>query len=398
MKTYNGKPILSFELAIDGEKITLRTEDNDADRAAGTQALLTALASQKNNSPAVPFANAPPVQLKMHESMTIETAILRYKSVLSGRVEAGEIVDKSKLAALAALKKLKEALGSQRDMWELNNDVIEDEFLEPAKEAIKKRGGSPNTLKKEMSFIRGFFNWSNERKQRYLSEKFDLSVKRVPDKSYIKFDSNDLQNIFENLNKLADNNWEFWIPMIGLYSGARISEIASMEVGYFTYQSGIETMFLNGSKSDAAPRDVPIHADLISIGLLNLVRKRRKQGKKMLFDLPSGGTNGPGGHASNYFTDFKRAIGINHEKKVFHSFRHTINDLMKQSLINESAKLTYIGHSLGSSVNAKTYGKTQLAVSILKQEVTDKIDWQKYCGWQPNLENLKKKADQLLKT
>lgn len=401
MKNQNVKPTLAFDLEISGDTIKLKTEDNDADRAAGMQALLSAIAaSQKNNSPAAaaPIANTPPVQLKMHESIKLETAILRYTSVLSGRVEAGEIVEKSKLAALAALKKLQVALGSQREMWELKNDVLEDEFLEPAKEAIKKKGGSDNTLKKELSFIRGFFAWASERKQRYLPEKFDLSVRRVKDKSYIKFDSNDLQNIFENLPKQAEKNWEFWIPVIGLFTGGRISEIAKLKTDHFTNQTGIETIHLPGSKTDAAPRDVPIHAGLVSIGLLNLVQERRKQGKKMLFELPDGGANGAGGHASNYFTEFKRSIGITHEKKVFHSFRHTVNDLMRQALMNESAKLTYIGHSLGTSVNVKSYSKTQLAVPILKSEITDKMDWQKYCGWCPDIENLKKKAAQLLKT
>jgi hypothetical protein len=142
MKNQNVKPTLAFDLEISGDTIRLKTEDNDADRQAGTDALLAAIvATQKNNSPAAaaPIANTPPVQLKMHQSMQLETAIQRYKSVLAGRVEAGEIAEKSKLSALSALKKLQVALGHNREMWELTNDQIEDEFLEPAKEAIKKK-------------------------------------------------------------------------------------------------------------------------------------------------------------------------------------------------------------------------------------------------------------------
>jgi integrase len=207
-----------------------------------------------------------------------------------------------------------------------------------------------------------------------------------------------LQNIFTNVGIKATTAWQYWIPIIALYTGGRISEIANLKTEHFNNQIGIETMHMPGSKTDAAPRDVPIHADLILIGLLKLVEKRRKQGKKMLFDLPLGGTNGAGGHTSNYFTEFKRSIGITHEKKVFHSFRHTVNDLMRQALMNESAKLTYIGHSLGQSVNVKTYGKTQLAVSILKSEITDKMDWQKYCGWSPDIASMDTKAAELLKS
>lgn len=60
------------------------------------------------------------------------------------------------------------------------------------------------------------------------------------------------------------------------------------------------------------------------------------------------------------------------------------------------ANCQYTGHSKGGGVKGQVYGRRLLNLNVLKSEVTDKIDWQKYCGWAPNLALLKKAANGLL--
>ena len=207
------------------------------------------------------------------------------------------------------------------------------------------------------------------------------------------YSASDLKLIFDSLPNHAAEAWQFWIPLLALYTGARISEIASLKTDNFIEKNGIKAMRLEGTKTIASNRTIPITQDLIMLGLTDLVAYRRDSKKVYLFEIKNHNQNGAGATASKWFTKFKRTINLKGERKVFHSFRPTLVDHLKQAGVDFEARCQYVGHDSGGGVHNKIYGRNELNLQKIYDDVVMKIDWQHYCGWSPNIDQLKSKAD-----
>lgn len=214
---------------------------------------------------------------------------------------------------------------------------------------------------------------------------------------YEYFTQGGLKNIFDNLPIFIDSLLGFWVVVLGLYMGARVGEIAGMRTEYVFEKSGLQVMRLAGIKTVASNRTIPIHKDLVRLGFFEYVESRRKANKELLFDTTSGGKNGSGAQASKLFTAYKTKIGIHNRYKAFHSFRHTIVDHLKQAGAGFEARCQHVEHGASGGVNNSVYGRNEINLLGIETEVVDKINWVKYCGWEPDFELLKKRAYELLK-
>ena len=56
-----------------------------------------------------------------------------------------------------------------------------------------------------------------------------------------------------------------------------------------------------------------------------------------------------------------------------------------------------LGMQMWGTVRDTIYGRNLLSLEVMQAEVVDKIDWKKYCSWEPDFELLKKRADEFLK-
>jgi integrase len=378
--------IAGFQLISDGKNVTLITEDNDPDREAGNKAFAMLLEHQSKlqNQPQY----APPEQPKSGPVVTFETALTEYEVDLAFQPKAV----KSKRMAISTLKGLKNLLGADFDMAELVDDVIEDCWIDWRKSQV-----SEDSAKRDLSFIRSFVEWAADRKKQYCKVALTISIKtEAQGQHYEYLDKNDLKLIFDKLPEKAQEPWQFWVVILGLYSGARIGEIASMQTEYVSVKSELNIMRLHGTKTLGSDRTIPIHQDLINIGFLDYVESRRKAKKELLFDIRQTGQNGPGAQASKYFSEFKSDIGLTHPNKAFASFRHTITDVLNQANVNEKAGSQYTGHSGSNSVRSKVYGRKPISLDNMHKLAVSHIDWNKYCGWSPDVAILKAKADQFI--
>ncbi|KVF78907.1 hypothetical protein WS75_06425 [Burkholderia sp. FL-7-2-10-S1-D7] len=82
----------------------------------------------------------------------------------------------------------------------------------------------------------------------------------------------------------------YWVPLLGLYTGARIEELCQLAPGDVFEESGHWCIrFVNDEaegqrvKNAGSVRRIPLHAELIRLGFLEYVASRRDQGR--LFDL-----------------------------------------------------------------------------------------------------------------
>ena len=163
----------------------------------------------------------------------------------------------------------------------------------------------------------------------------------------------------------------FWLPLLALYTGARLNELApitvrdvkSDETSGFQYLTVIEDLETGRSvKTEGSVRAVPIHPELVRVGFLEFVAHRKAAAGEAarLFPLLTRGSNGGFGEAwSKWFGRYKRTLGINNPDSVFHSFRHGFKDALRASSVGEDVNDALTGHSGGNAV-ARGYGAKEM--------------------------------------
>ena len=162
------------------------------------------------------------------------------------------------------------------------------------------------------------------------------------------------------LRGLHDSARMKWLPLIGMYSGLRINEVAQLELSDFSEVDGIPVISVNADgegkrlKNSNARRTVPVHPELIGLGLLEHVDGLRKRGAKRLFpDLPQG-RDGYGQAASKWFARFREKLGLKHS---YHSLRHSVASKLREADVAPEDVADLLGHSRGTGETTARYMK-----------------------------------------
>lgn len=133
----------------------------------------------------------------------------------------------------------------------------------------------------------------------------------------------------------------FWIPLIALYTGARLNEICQMTTDDIITKEGVDCFSINDNagirvKTFAGIRIVPIHPALTKMGFLNYVEQRRldkhNKAQTLFPQFNDNKRDGLSGYFSKWFNrtlDKVNETISNPDDKlqkhhVFHSFRHTV--------------------------------------------------------------------------
>jgi len=162
--------------------------------------------------------------------------------------------------------------------------------------------------------------------------------------------------------------FEYWFPLIAMHGGQRIGEISQLHLsdvrqtskGIWYFDINEDSKDKNLKNTDSA-RVVPLHPRLIDCGLIEWVEALKQNGYKRLFpELTwSEGTRYRKEPVRRMSMTLK-ALGMERNgSKVFHSFRHTVNNMMiRQDKEKDSSQLfrkRLLGHSAGEDVNISTY-------------------------------------------
>jgi integrase len=132
---------------------------------------------------------------------------------------------------------------------------------------------------------------------------------------------------------LADDG-PFWLPLIGLFTGAREDEIASLALDDLQFDSDAECWIIDikAGKTSNAPRKIPVHPELIKIGLVEYRQEVEKSGASDLFPEFHDQYRDAGGVFSRFFTKYRRDCGIYEKWKDFHALRHTLRTSLYREL------------------------------------------------------------------
>jgi len=164
------------------------------------------------------------------------------------------------------------------------------------------------------------------------------------------------------LDKLSEG--ARWGAIIGLYTGARVSEVGQLALDNFTDVDGVPCLTITDEgegqslKNGASRRTIPIHPDLLALGLMERVERLRSEGQSRLFPkVKIGAVNGAGNWLSKAFTRHIAAVGIEQPAKGkygFHSLRKTAIQTMKDGRVPLEWRCAYVGHELDEE-HVETY-------------------------------------------
>jgi integrase len=169
-----------------------------------------------------------------------------------------------------------------------------------------------------------------------------------------------LKRVFapENFKRIGTEHTR-WAAVIGLYTGARVGEIAQIFMKDFVVEDGTPCLRLANEsdgqtlKTDASHRLVPLHPDLVRLGLLDRIERLRKEGHERFFPgMRIDSKAGAGNAISKGFGYYlrkqlkvkpQRANGI----VSFHSLRKNVIQELQGSKLPAERRRAFVGHEPG---------------------------------------------------
>jgi len=159
----------------------------------------------------------------------------------------------------------------------------------------------------------------------------------------------------------------FWIPILGLYSGARLNELCQLHLEDIIEKDGgsglprITCLDINSKgektlKNVASRRVIPVHPILMELGFKDYVKKMREKGELRLWPSLRKKRGGFSQDFGKWFQRWNRQYVSKNPKRVFHSLRHSLADNLKQRGVDGNIIAEILGHSLGS-MSLGRYGK-----------------------------------------
>ncbi|MBV6804637.1 DUF6538 domain-containing protein [Xanthomonas axonopodis pv. fascicularis] len=241
---------------------------------------------------------------------------------------------------------------------------------------MREGGSSTPTLVNKQSYIGGkggFFDWAMNSGFYPKGDNiasghvaFPAREKRARRKHGFKaYDKHQIQALFDpsNFEKLSPS--ARWASLIGLYTGARASEVGQLLLNDVFKDGDIVCIKINDEgefqkvKTDVSLRTVPIHPDLLALGFWEWTEELRAKGHDRLFpQAKANATNGAGNWISKAFSRHVAEVGKNwpKAKRGFHSLRKTLIQDMQGAGMPSELRAQIVGHELDDEHHA-TYSR-----------------------------------------
>jgi integrase len=183
------------------------------------------------------------------------------------------------------------------------------------------------------------------------------------------FDKSDLADIFSSpvfatsaRPEAGGGEASFWFPLIALLSGMRLNEIAQLRVRDVRQDDETGRWFFDiartggrRTKTASSIRAVPVHPELVRIGILHYRQSLLVAGAND--ESPLWPSVSLSAQWSKWFGRYLRnTVGIRDPAKVFHSFRHTFKRMTRDAGLSEELHDALTGHA-GHGGVGRSYGK-----------------------------------------
>lgn len=284
---------------------------------------------------------------------------------------------------------LKQFLGAKTLLY----TVGKKELQEFKHHLLNEVGNSYNTVHFKFNYIiqffelmkvGGFYLLENPAKGQVKYSKAHKN-KVIEKTKHLPFSEDDLQKIFSCKNYSTINKPHlFWCPLIALFTGMRASEIGQLKITDISKKHKHINIATSNSdqslKTIYSNRTLPIHPILIEIGLFEYVEDIAKFQQWKLFPNLKKTINGYGTRISNDFSRYLEQIGVKEDRKSFHSFRSTLNQLLSKNDVEWKTQHRFLGHEI-EGINYKHYdqevpfSKLKACLSVINFEIEDCVKY-----------------------
>jgi integrase len=251
-------------------------------------------------------------------------------------------------------------------------DQITKPDLLAFKDALLAEGHTTSNIKNKLARLRTLLKYAvdNGHAASNVAEGVNIADREKAKHKRRSFDLASLNALFGNslytdraipTDKRAAGHAAYWLPLLALFTGARREELGQLRPGDLQrlnypdadgvdraawFLTLVETEGEDGTKlkNAGSERLVPVHPELERLGFLTYADTQR--GQPRLF--PGLKPNKYGKRTDKWgqwFTVYRRAVGITDKRQVFHSFRHTFTDYARHSGIAEAITRQIVGHS-----------------------------------------------------
>lgn len=253
--------------------------------------------------------------------------------------------------------------------------------------SIGKPTLSRKTINRYLSAASSYFKW-------LLSEGYRETENPVAGLFYAKDKSAKVRSYtVKELEKLFTSTWftgdaprdhRFWLPLICLFSGARLGEAAQLlkadvreRHGHWIMHITTEGDSEKSVKTESSMRIVPLHPELIKLGFVDFAKNSK--GSRVFSEVERD-TAGKWGQAfSRDFGRYLKQIGIKDDqveaaskKRItFHSFRHTFTDAMRRADYDEHDIGLLLGHAKKTTTGR--YGNERAEQIARKAAMIEKV-------------------------
>ena len=251
------------------------------------------------------------------------------------------------------------------------------------------------------------FAYKNNYSSTNLLDLLDYTYTKTPQTQREFFTKEELNKIFKGYiyndqpcEGLKIFSYQFWLPLLGAFTGARLNEICSLRLSDISFDKDHQCYLIsineNGQdkkvKTHNSIRVVPIHQAIINAGFIEYNKLLSSQKHGRLFpELKFSTKSGYAKEASRWFSKFDKRpngkydlgylgrVGVKTENtppqsKNFHCFRHTFIENLKNTSGVELPKVAdLVGHESNLS-QTQQYGNKQLSVEI-KLQTLNNLDY-----------------------
>ena len=220
-------------------------------------------------------------------------------------------------------------------------------------QAIRKANNDPkkiikrNTLHTYLLLFKRCVKWGYHKE--LLPKDLSVGIELPPEREgesikRVSFEVSELNILFSHLNYLKkDIKQDFWIPLIGLFTGMRRTEICQLLISDIKHEGGVSYIevsqlkegkkWIKKLKTKTSERRVPIHPALIELGFLNYVKSQKNTFRLFSRLSKKRFENGSEGFGRRFDTVLKGS-GLKRKGLCFHSFRHTFADAMRNNHVD----------------------------------------------------------------
>ena len=349
-----------YELNVDPltRGISLRTDGSAADHLAALESMKLIFAQPLPAKASTP----PPAPAKKGRDLPLEKAIAIYAQAEVPSLKPNTWSQRGRafnsfVAAVGAATPVSDIERSRASEWA-------QDLMVHAQMSKRTAANNVSHVAQLFAFLlkRGLLEGTNPVKGLIVMSKSEKKIRRDSGFRWEAFELPDLKKIFDpaNLVRMRKDHLR-WAAVMGLYTGARVGEIAQLFLRDFTVEDGIPSIRIqiesDGQtlKTESSERLVPIHPDLVALGLLERVERLRQEGAARLFpEMRIDSKAGAGNAISKGFGYYLGVLGIKPRRANgtlgFHSLRkNVIQELQGSKTLTAERRRAFVGHESGDA-------------------------------------------------